>query len=394
MKHYCPLPFINIYSELDGFDPCCNWNRIKDNNVEENFNQAFNGKKIIQIRNDLLNGKEIANCQYCYNDENSGQTSFREQAIQTWGVVTTAQLKRLDIVFDNICNLKCRGCNSSASHLWYEDEIKLYGTTFVKQKYTKSTSYQNIDARHLEQISISGGEPFYSNDCEKFLEHLRKNNYLKNIGLTFATNSTIVPNHSFQQSLLECKSLTIVLSIDGYKEMNEYFRSPSKWDQCVKAMDYFNSLIDQRKGKETNILFRSTVYIYNVNKLKEIDNFFEQHFPRFIISKRNLSIEPAFLSIKNMPENYKKIIRPIIESYGAEYSDVLSLLNEEGEDLFDSFVSFHTQLDQIRNESLGTINPILSNYIKDYRVLNTEIKKLTIEEMKGNCVLSETISNG
>ena len=394
MKHYCPLPFINIYSELDGFDPCCNWNRIKDNNVEEDFNQAFTGKKIIQIRNDLLNGKEIANCQYCYNDENSGQTSFREQAIETWGVVTEAQLKRLDIVFDNICNLKCRGCNSSASHLWYEDEIKLYGTTFVKQKYTKSTSYQNIDASHLEQISISGGEPFYSADCERFLEHLRSNNYLKNIGLTFATNSTITPNNSFQQSLLECKSLTIVLSIDGYKEMNEYFRSPSKWDQCVKAMDYFNTLIDQRKGKETNILFRSTVYIYNVNKLKEIDDFFKQHYPRFEISKRNLSIEPAFLSIKNMPVEYKKIVRPIIESYGKEYSDVLSLLNEEGEDLFDSFVSFHTQLDQIRNESLDTVNPLLSNYITDYRVLNTQIKKLTIEEMKGNCVLSETISNG
>ena len=394
MKKYCPLPFVNSYSELDGFDPCCNWDRLDNNNTETNFDQSFNGIKITQIRNDLLEGKEIPNCHFCYNSEHVGQNSFRRQAIDTWGVITEPKLKRLDIVFDNICNLKCRGCNSTESHLWYDDEIALYGKAAVKQKYIRNTNYQNIDVKNLEQISISGGEPFFSRDCEKFLENLRTQNLLKNIGLTFATNSSIIPSQSFHQSLLECSKLILVLSIDGYDSLNEYFRSPSNWKQCVQTMNYFNNLIDQRNDKPTQILIRTTVYIYNVNKLKEIENFFAKEFPRFKISERNLAIDPAFLSIKNMPNNLKNLVRPIVESYGAEYQDVLNFLNEQGEDLFDEFITFHTELDKIRNENLGSSNQLLHDYIEKYKSLNTVTKKITLEEAMGNCGLSEIFSTG
>lgn len=394
MKKYCPLPFINSYSELDGFDPCCNWDRLDNNITEVDFDQSFKGIKITEIRNNLLDGKSVLNCHSCYNDEHVGQKSFRQEAIEAWGIVTEPKLKRLDIVFDNICNLKCRGCNSTESHLWYDDEIALYGKAAVKQKYIKNKNYNSIDITNLEQIAISGGEPFFSRDCEKFLENLKEKNILKNISLTFATNSTIIPSKSFHESLLECKDLVVVLSIDGYGSLNEYFRSPSRWDQCVQTMNYFNDLIDQRKNKSTQILVRTTVYVYNVNKLKEIEIFFKKTFPRFEISKRNLCVSPAFLSIKNMPEDLKNLIRPILISYGPEYQDVLNFLNEQGKDLFESFITFHTDLDKIRNESLDTINQLLYNYIEKYKSLNTITKKITLEEAMGNCGLSETISTG
>ena len=73
---------------------------------------------------------------------------------------------------------------------------------------------------------------------------------------------------------------------------------------------------------------------------------------------------------------------------------MLNFLNKEGEDLFDTFVSFHSQLDEIRNESLEDCNEILNSYIKNYKNLNKSYKVITLEEMTENCVLSETISNG
>ena len=392
MKKYCPLPFVNIYSELDGFDPCCNWDRLNNNNVESNFTESFKGKKIIQIRNDLLEGKEVPNCHFCYEDDQVGQNSFRQQAIKAWGVVKEPNLKRLDIVFDNVCNLKCRGCNSTESHLWYNDEIALYGKAAVKKKYIRNKNYQDIDVSSLEQIAISGGEPFYSSDCEKFLEKLQ--GQLSNIDLTFATNCTIIPSKSFEQSLLECKTLTIVLSIDGYESLNDYFRSPSRWNHCVEVMKYFNNLIDQRKNKSTYILVRTTVYIYNVNKLKEIEIFFKENFPNFTIDKRNLSTSPAYLSVRHMPEELKNLVRPIVQDYGNEYQDVLNFLNQPGEDLFESFVVFHNKLDKLRNECLGSSNQLLHDYIEKYKTLNTVTKEITLEEAMGNCGLSETISNG
>jgi MoaA/NifB/PqqE/SkfB family radical SAM enzyme len=394
MKHYCPIPFVNLYTELDGLDPCCAWDRLGESNPATDYEQAFNGIKITQVRNDLLQGKEVANCRYCYDNEKVGQFSFRQEALQNWGVVVEPQLKRLDMVFDNICNLKCRGCNSTASHLWYEEEITLYNKTFLKQKYFKNESYNTIDTSHLEQIAISGGEPFLSKDCEKFLEKLRSLNRLKTIKLSFATNCTVIPSDSFHQSLLDCDSLTIVLSIDGYEKLNDYFRSPSKWEECVEVMKYFNNLINLRKDKLTHISFRASVYIYNVNKLIEIEEFFKENFPKFTISKRNLSESPPCMSIKNMPKGLKDLVRPIVESYGESYKDVLNFLNQEGEDLFDTFVSFHSQLDEIRNESLEDCNEILNSYIKNYKNLNKSYKVITLEEMIGNCTLSETISNG
>jgi MoaA/NifB/PqqE/SkfB family radical SAM enzyme len=394
MKHYCPEPFLNLYSELDGFDPCCAWDRLGDSEPANDYEQAFKGIKITQVRNDLLQGREVANCRVCYDNEKVGQFSFRQEAIEKWGIVTEPQLKKLEMVFDNICNLKCRGCNSTASHLWYEEEIKLYDKTFLKQKYFKNKSYNAIDTAHLEQIAISGGEPFLSKDCEKFLEKLISSNRLKNIGLTFATNCTVIPNNVFHQSLLDCENLKIVLSIDGYDKLNDYFRSPSKWHECVNAMKYFDNLIDLRKDKVTNISFRATVYIYNVNKLLEIEQFFKENFPRFNIEKRNLSESPPCMSIKNMPTALKDLVRPIVESYGESYKDVLNFLNKEGEDLFDTFVSFHSQLDEIRNESLEDCNEMLDSYIKNYKNLNKSYKVITLEEMTENCVLSETTRNG
>jgi sulfatase maturation enzyme AslB (radical SAM superfamily) len=367
MKHYCPLPWVNLYAELDGFEPCCNWKRLPGDKIAQDAQQGFHGVKIQQVRQDMLEGKQVSNCEYCYQDEKIGQKSFRQEAINTWGVVTTSSLQSLDVVFDNVCNLKCRGCNSTASHLWRSDEIELYGEPLVKGKYAKNLSWNTTDLSDLKSISISGGEPFVSKDCETFLQTLTDQNLIQNIKLTFATNCTVIPTTAVHKSLVECNNLHIVISIDGIGSLNEYFRSPSVWNECVEVMKYFNSLIDLRKDRQTLVSVRSTVYIYNVNKLKDIEIFFQKNFPRFETTKRNMSVEPTILSIKNMPEELKALVRPIVESYGNDYNDVLNMLNQPGDDLFDQFLFFHNKLDLLRKEQLGNSNQLLSDYIDQYK---------------------------
>lgn len=366
MKHYCPLPWVNLYAEVDGFEPCCNWKRLPGDEIAQDADQGFRGIKIQQVRQDMLAGKSIPNCEYCYNDESIGAKSFRQSAIERYGIVDEPNIQCLDIVFDNVCNLKCRGCNSSASHLWRSDEIELYGEPLVKDKYTKNLSWNTTDLTHLKSISISGGEPFVSKDCETFLQTLTDQQLIQNIRLTFATNCTIIPTAAVHQSLIDCHDLHIILSIDGIGSLNEYFRSPSVWDECVEVMKYFDSLIDLRKHKPTLISVRSTVYIYNVNKLKDIETFFQQNFPRFETTKRNISVEPTVLAIKNMPKELKDLVRPVVESYGQDYSEVLSMLNQPGEDLFDQFLFFHNKLDSLRKEQLGGANQLLADYIAQY----------------------------
>jgi organic radical activating enzyme len=366
MKHYCPLPWVNLYAEVDGFEPCCNWKRLPGDQIAQDAHEGFHGIKIQQVRQDMLDGKSIPNCEYCYNDESIGAKSFRLSAIERYGIVNEPAIECLDIVFDNVCNLKCRGCNSSASHLWRSDEIELYGEPLVKDKYTKNLSWNTTDLSNLKSISISGGEPFVSKDCETFLQTLTDQQLIKNIRLTFATNCTIIPTAAVHKALVDCDDLHMILSIDGIGSLNEYFRSPSVWDQCVEVMKYFDSLIDLRKDKQTLISVRSTVYIYNVNKLKDIEVFFQQNFPRFETTKRNISVEPTILAIKNMPKELKDLVRPVVESYGQSYSEVLNMLNQPGEDLFDQFLLFHNKLDSLRKEQLGSANQLLADYIAQH----------------------------
>ena len=97
MKYYCPLPWVNSYAEVDSFEPCCNWKRLSKEDIILNINEAFHGIKIKQIRQDMLDGKQIPNCEYCYHDEKVGLKSFRQAAIDTWGVVTVPNLQYLDV---------------------------------------------------------------------------------------------------------------------------------------------------------------------------------------------------------------------------------------------------------------------------------------------------------
>jgi hypothetical protein len=94
--------------------------------------------------------------------------------------------------------------------------------------------------------------------------------------------------------------------------------------------------------------------------------FFQQNFPRFETTKRNICVEPTVLAIKNMPKELKDLMRPVVESYGKDYSEVLNMLNQPGEDLFDQFLFFHNKLDLLRKEQLGNANQLLADYIAQY----------------------------
>ena len=69
----------------------------------------------------MLAGKQISGCEQCYTAEQHGAESGRQEAIRMFGRPTEAKLKLLGISFDNLCNLKCRGCSTPSSHMWNDD---------------------------------------------------------------------------------------------------------------------------------------------------------------------------------------------------------------------------------------------------------------------------------
>lgn len=354
---YCPLPWVasNLCPD-NTMMPCCQYRR--EIPIKTTFTDTFNGQEYNLIRTKMLNSEKIDSCESCYKHEASGFESMRQGSIKRWGHVTTPSLKALEIEFDNVCNLKCRGCGSGNSHSWYEDEKELYGRTLSDKKYKFTTLYEQIDLSNIEELRFYGGEPLLSQRCEDFCKRLLESGSTPN--LVLFTNGTVMPRPFTSKVFKQAKHLTIALSIDAYGKLNEYFRSGTKFDTVIANLKEYVKLAESRPPNTTTIQIHTTVNVYNVNKLEELDIFLREHFPSVTFSKECLQY-PPWLSIKNLPKSYKEKIKSSLQNY----PEVLTFLMQPGDDLFQHFVNFHTKLDSIRNEQMEG-NDLLQAEIESY----------------------------
>jgi organic radical activating enzyme len=368
---YCPAPWRSLGSSSGRVAPCCWWkNEILESTVDYN-NQAdiLHSTTFENIRKRMLNGEIIPNCEQCDNNRKIGLTSERDNLLAEYGFVTNVQLTEIKISFDNICNLKCRGCVSGNSHLWMSDEIKLYGKSFVDKKYNYNDIYKNIDFKNIRKVHFDGGEPFLSKRCEDFLIKLYNEGNIKNLNLSCITNCNVIPSDNVLKVLNECKSLEFSISIDGFNDLNDYFRSGSNFKKLENNLNYFYDLFKEKTNTRLGAI--TAVSVYNINKLKEIENFLKA-YPKIEWVIKPLEY-PSHMCIKNIPNELKNIIRPIIIDYGNNYKHLLNLLDMPGEDLFGHFINFHEGLNNIRNETLGDKNQLLEDFIYQYKKQNTPV---------------------
>jgi sulfatase maturation enzyme AslB (radical SAM superfamily) len=364
MDSYCPIPWVGINVLLpDLITPCCQWEgKCIDADDVEVVDQSIIEKGFEQIRQDMLSGKRIKNCEQCYAAEKIGAYSERLAAIERYGRTTKIELKRLDINFDNVCNLKCRGCSTTSSHIWTEDEKLIYGKPFVNKKFAKKEIDINLD--NLERISVSGGEPFLSKQFDRMAQDILSKGVEKNIEITVDTNATILPPQSIRELFLRSKKATFSVSMDGIHELQEYYRNGSKFDQCISNIHNFVEMISQRND-EAMVNIHTTVNVYNVNRLQEIKDYFAKEFSGKTTFTHRVLYWPEHMSIKNLPKDYKETLLNIVKGFDNQFTDIVRELETEGNDYFDHFLNFHNILDKSRNESMERANPLLYEYINN-----------------------------
>jgi MoaA/NifB/PqqE/SkfB family radical SAM enzyme len=360
-KSYCALPFREtMMVPGDVLLLCCahNTNVI----IKNSFDETFKSGKIQEIRELMLSGKPVSGCEQCYIAESQGIESLRERSIKKYGVVTDIKLQAVEIQFDNVCNLKCRMCTSAQSHLIYNDEVEIFGKAISWKKFIETDRYKEIDISELKEVRIHGGEPFLSPRAEEFFYKIIQENQIKQLSISTPTNGMIKPTGAFLTAIQQCKVLSIIISIDAYGDLNDYFRSKSNFNTVIDNLDFFYSLIDQRPVGSTTVGVSTTVNVYNVNKLQELDLFLQSRYPYLKVGKSFLH-NPDYLRISCLPKDYKNKIRHTV----VEYPNVLKMLDKEDTDYFEEFIFYHRQLDSIRQESLGNLNLELSEFIENYK---------------------------
>lgn len=395
MSRKCLFPFSNIVLNPSGsVSPCCKYNLNKvDTEIDvqtlhdKNIKELFYQPAMEKIRNDFLNGVEPEACKACWDEEAAGITSMRQHRdnVARWhhsqkdkypNRFADPKIITMDLKFSSLCNLKCRICGPYCSSNWlkesqdtgefHEHTIKIFGK-YAERKFNKHEVNFEIFKElipDLHIIEFYGGEPLMQPEHARIMEML--NNYPDvkklEIELFYNTNGTI-----YDESLAEVwGKMSLVefnISLDDIGPRFEYQRYPAKWDDVISNIQKYK---DNAKSNVSMSLY-CTVSMYNIFYIDELIKFNADNLKLNL--KFNLLHWPNKMSIKNLPNNIKNIIKSKVENldeHALSYvqkifgiKEVVSFMldNEGSADDLDEFIKVTNLHDDYRNESFATTFP-------------------------------------
>lgn len=294
---FCILHWNGFHNNTDGRSyPCCVVNHLEPyGNVKNaSINDIMNSDKWKQARLDMLNGKKVSACNYCYSIENTTgiQYSPRTDANRNFqhhikhAIANTAddgsidpKISYFDVRFSNICNMKCRTCNPSSSSKFAQEFRQIWppfqepAVVTVKEKSANIIEQILEHKASIETVYFAGGEPLITDEHYAILETLVEKGLSNKIFLRYSTNCSIL-NYK-QKDIVDLwsrfKSVHLFASIDHYGERAEYIRHGVDWATVEKNIHVLNNVPNVLLGMSSvisvfNYCTYNEFYEYIMNK--------------------------------------------------------------------------------------------------------------------------------
>ena len=323
------------------------------NVLRDELTEVRNHPTLIELRRSMLNGEKSDLCKLCWDEEDLGLVSKRQQQQNTYhetlqkildleqdsGYIDVNEfpIQYLDLRLGNLCNMRCRFCGPGDSSLWFE-EIYEIGNPIIKfgkiENYYKiekvANTYKvvgddfqyynsekfNKDIQkilpNVNRIYFTGGEPLINKKHYEILDFCIDNGFAKNITLEYNTNGTTL-NKNLLGQWRQFASVVVCFSIDGMDDLADYIRNPSKWDVIKQNMYNLDNADIPQLWCTTNV----TVNIFNVKHfLDMLDWYHSAGFKRFhhkLLWHR--LVGPEFLNIQVLPPKTKKEITALYDDY-------------------------------------------------------------------------------
>ena len=329
---YCALAFNSIsFGAHGGSRPCCAvdtyyWSETK-NKLSEYDNELlpwFNNKEMVDLRQDLLDGKWNPICNLCKIREDAGQPSTREIFNETLSQVeertgrdwheTTAEIDDLDNIFllditvGNKCNSACLMCNSSASTLWLKEQTDLNGGKplwHLDPMWFADEHVPNLvdNLTNLTDIQFVGGEPTINDDHVALLERLIEQGRAKDISLGYVTNLTNI-SKELTDLWHHFGTKHITISVDGVGKVNEYQSYPFTWQKVVSQLENIKNITN------TGTFFVGlslTVTSMNILNLDEVIEWWEDQ----VLSNSSFQTSLPHIQCVNNPAKFDPLYMPM-----------------------------------------------------------------------------------
>jgi hypothetical protein len=395
-KSFCVLPWNNISVDPDGsIKPCCIYKGFIKKPDGTNYNLGYdkiedfyNSPDYIDIREKMIKGEEVSGCVQCSNYESYGKESRRlnsnlkySEHLNKTSSIADTNIEYFDLRFGNLCNLRCRSCrpvNSSQldKQIVQNPELQKYYLKFdydINQWYETEIFENNVysNMANINTLYITGGEPTLIKKNFELLKKLIDEGYSKNILLITNSNMTNT-NNEFFDLISQFKKVVFLASIDGYKNVQEYLRYPSDWNQVDNNLQNLIS----REYANVDIKVSPVIQIANIGNITELFEYCEEFNRK--AKKRVVEIDlnslefPVYLNFVNLPIDYRIKCWEKIYNWvrthnnyqtGFFYVQLMALktkcLTEDIESNLNTFNDFTNLMDKHQKITLADVNPEL-----------------------------------
>ena len=315
---YCSQKFTDLSVDLEKrlLYSCCTATPEKIDLVwlKQNPGQLFNTANLQQERQDMLDNRPVTSCQQaCWIPESRGLESRRTQH-KTYHLtrtdVKTPEPEKLNIILGSTCNLTCVYCCKQYSTAWTRD-IKNNGVYFDDPRFNlvlideilsrisqpeheRSEGFDVIikelsNYKNLEDIVITGGEPFLYNRFPDLLNDLARNKNLlfyTGLGVDSRRLSTQLDRINHKEKI------TAMVSAETCDQLYEFTRYGNTYQKFLENLEILQTHV--------TVKFFSVLSNLTIHGLAE----FVDRFPD-TDSSYNFCNDPDYLGINVLDDRTK-----------------------------------------------------------------------------------------
>jgi MoaA/NifB/PqqE/SkfB family radical SAM enzyme len=353
----CPMPWMHMMiNQSGGVKACCVYNTTIGNIVNNSINEVFHNQHYVQLRQHLLAGEKVAECDRCWNLEDRGSTSNRLRHLSflkkdlLTKYLDSPTISSLDLSPGNTCNFKCRICNPDSSSLFAQEVQSVNKLVPVKSFNWAESNATVIDEisnlmPSLTNLDMYGGEPFLIKPLVRLLQQAIEQGQSEHIRLHYNSNGSVYPEHLIEY-WKKFKHIDIQFSIDNVGKRFELERG-GQWKQVHTNI---SKLVDLGLPN-LKISIMPTISIMNILYLDEILRWAKE---LGLTVNFNYLDTPEEFNIKNLTAAAKKLIFDKFQNYPeGEIHRILDTIRACPDSDGKKFVNLSKHFDQIRNQNFS-----------------------------------------
>ena len=360
--------------------PCCVWQGEIEYDQNQPITQIFSSPEVVKAKQKMKNGEWPKECIRCRTKEEIGQQSDRLVLNRKHGITNVEQmdesvLRSIDYRNGNLCNLKCRMCHPSDSHLIQkeiENNYAILKDTYRNAQYevlkkhdathvSVNTKIVNHDiVKNLIEFKILGGEPSIDPNVHNTLEWIIDNDYAKDIQLKYTTNLTNV-NAKWLGYHTHFKKLRITFSLDGAGQTYNYVRTNGNWQQIKQNLKIYKETFPDA--------LTSVNFVFSMFNCMSLDEWYDEFCDNVCHDLNSDLVNVNHSSIhwqqpRNLPIEIKEKILKILHTkpdtrFKSSLIGFIELPElEDSREKIKKFILECGNLDKVRSTDLRDIAPL------------------------------------